>query len=136
MRTGLNPYPSSSSIGARVRSKKNRAATDPLESTDSSDFSLDLTAAVDNPGQAVVERASPTAEIERLPFVGPLSTIGVEEVESWIEVQSFRRGRHPDSLLQRSSPFPGGQDIGGVWNFPGAAESSLVEDVDRYVEPW
>ncbi|KAL0876111.1 hypothetical protein Bca101_025816 [Brassica carinata] len=83
MRTGSNLSPSSSSIGARVRSKKNRATADPPESTDSSDFSLDLTALVENPGQAIVGRASPVAEMERLTPVGPLSTIGGEKVESW-----------------------------------------------------
>ncbi|KAL0886030.1 hypothetical protein Bca101_010013 [Brassica carinata] len=45
MKTGSNPSPSSSSIGSRIRSKKNRVTTDPPESTDSSDLSLDLTAA-------------------------------------------------------------------------------------------
>ncbi|KAL0886283.1 hypothetical protein Bca101_010266 [Brassica carinata] len=83
MRAGSNPSPISSSIGVRVRSKKSRDAVDPPESTDSSDFSLDLTAVVENPGQAIVERASPVAEMERLPPTGPISSIGVEEVESW-----------------------------------------------------
>ncbi|KAL0847262.1 hypothetical protein Bca101_020508 [Brassica carinata] len=83
MRAGSNPSYSSSYIGARVRSKKSRDAADPPESTDSSNFSLDLTMVVENPGQAIVERASPVAEMERLPPVGPLSSIGVEEVESW-----------------------------------------------------
>ena len=74
-----------SSIGGRVRSKKLRAGVGPSESTDSSGSSLDLTAEVKNPSCVVPEAVSPAVEVDRFLPVGPLSTIGVEEVSNWRE---------------------------------------------------
>ena len=50
---------------------------------DSSGSSLDLTAEVENPSRAVTGVASLSPEIDRFLPVGPLSSIGVEEVGSW-----------------------------------------------------
>ena len=51
----------------------------------SSDLSLDLTSEIEGLSRAAVESATPTAEAGRLPLVGPLSVIGVEEVAGWRE---------------------------------------------------
>ncbi|KAL0645803.1 hypothetical protein Bca4012_044094 [Brassica carinata] len=72
----------SSSIGGRVRSKKLKAEVGPSESMDSSGSSLDLTAELENPSCVV---ALPVVEVDRFRPVGPLSTIGVEEVSKWRE---------------------------------------------------
>ncbi|KAF3538067.1 hypothetical protein F2Q69_00022946 [Brassica cretica] len=69
--------------GGRVRSKKQRSGAGPSESMDSSGSSLDLTAEVENPSRAVTGVASLSPEIDRFLPVGPLSSIGVEEVGSW-----------------------------------------------------
>ncbi|KAH0854413.1 LOW QUALITY PROTEIN: hypothetical protein HID58_073726, partial [Brassica napus] len=50
----------SSSIGGRVRSKKQRSGVSPSESTDSSGSSLDLTAEVKNPSCTVADVAPPS----------------------------------------------------------------------------
>ncbi|KAF3560080.1 hypothetical protein F2Q69_00013503 [Brassica cretica] len=71
------------SIGGRVRSKKHRSGAGPSESLDSSGSSLDLTAEVENPSRAVTGVASPSPRTNRFLLVGPLSSVGVEEVASW-----------------------------------------------------
>ena len=68
----------SSSIGGRVRSKKQRSGVSPSESTDSSGSSLDLTAEVKTPSCTVADVAPPS--VDRFLSMGPLSSIGVEEV--------------------------------------------------------
>ncbi|KAH0910828.1 hypothetical protein HID58_034149 [Brassica napus] len=73
----------SSSIGGRVRSKKQRSSAGPSESMDSSGSSLDLTAEVENSRRAVTSVASPSLRTNRFLPVGPLSSIGVEEVAIW-----------------------------------------------------
>ena len=73
----------SSSIGGRVRSKKQRSGAGLSESMDSSGSSLDLTAEVENPSRDVVDLAPPSAEVGEFPPVGPLSSIGVDEVANW-----------------------------------------------------
>ena len=73
----------SSSIGGRVRSKKQRSRVGPSESTDSSGSSLDLTVEVKNSSHVVAEAVSPSVEVDRFLPVGPLSSIGVEEVANW-----------------------------------------------------
>ena len=70
----------SSSIGDRVRSKKQRPGVGPSESMDSSGSSLDLTAEVENLSCEVVGLAPPFAEVGVFTPVGPLSSIGVDEV--------------------------------------------------------
>ncbi|KAG5393233.1 hypothetical protein IGI04_023196, partial [Brassica rapa subsp. trilocularis] len=73
----------SSSIGSRVRS--NRLRVVPAESMDSSDSSLDLTAAAKNPKALVTRNTSP-AEGSQYPPIGPpspgevVSDFGVDEV--------------------------------------------------------
>ncbi|KAL0759212.1 hypothetical protein Bca101_075362 [Brassica carinata] len=57
----------SSSIGDRVRSKKQRSGE------------------VKNPSRVVVEAVSLAVEVDRFLLVGPLSTIEVEEVVNWRE---------------------------------------------------
>ena len=73
----------SSSIGGRVRSRKQRSDGGPSESMDSSGSSLDLTAVVENPSCEVADFASPSGEVHKFPPVGPLSSIGVDEVATW-----------------------------------------------------
>ncbi|KAF3514260.1 hypothetical protein F2Q69_00005858 [Brassica cretica] len=73
----------SSSTGGRVRSQKQRSGAGPSESTDSSGSSLDLTAEVENPSHAVADVAPPSVEVDRFLSLGPLSSIGVEEVANW-----------------------------------------------------
>ncbi|KAF2575039.1 hypothetical protein F2Q70_00002753 [Brassica cretica] len=73
----------SSSIGGRVRSKKQRSGVGPSESMDSSGSSLDRTAEVENPSRDVVDLAPPSAEVGEFPPMGPLSSIGVDEVANW-----------------------------------------------------
>ncbi|KAG5384699.1 hypothetical protein IGI04_036169, partial [Brassica rapa subsp. trilocularis] len=73
----------SSSIGGRVRSKKQRSGAGPSESMDSSGSSLDLTAEVKNSRRAVTSVSSPSLRTNRFLPVGPLSSIGVEEVAIW-----------------------------------------------------
>ena len=73
----------SSSIGGRVRSKKQRSGAGPSESMDSSGSSLDLTAEVENLRRAVTGVAPPFPKTNRFLPVGPLSSLGVEEVASW-----------------------------------------------------
>ena len=73
----------SSSIGGRVRSKKQRSGAGPSESMDSSGSSLDLTAEVENPSRAVTGVASLSPRTNRFLPVGSLSSVGVEEVASW-----------------------------------------------------
>ncbi|KAF3582146.1 hypothetical protein DY000_02030816 [Brassica cretica] len=84
MRGKSDPALGSSSIGGKVR-LKNRVGVEPRESMDSSDLSLDLTSEIERLSRAAVESATPTAEAGRLPLVGPLSVIGVEEVAGWRE---------------------------------------------------
>ncbi|WZY86806.1 hypothetical protein YC2023_033190 [Brassica napus] len=72
-----------SSIGGRVRSKKQRSGAGSSESMDSSGSSLDLSAEVENPSRVVTGVASPSPRTNRFLLVGPLSSIGVEEVTSW-----------------------------------------------------
>ncbi|WZZ26787.1 hypothetical protein YC2023_010188 [Brassica napus] len=73
----------SSSIGGRVRSKKQRSGAGPSESMDSSGSSLDLTAEVENPSRTVTSVALLSPETYRFLPGGPLLSIGVEEVASW-----------------------------------------------------
>ncbi|WZZ88663.1 hypothetical protein YC2023_117242 [Brassica napus] len=73
----------SSSIGGRVRSKKQRSGAGPSELMDSSGSSLDLTAEFENLSRAVTGIASLSPEIDRFLPVSPLSSIGVEDVASW-----------------------------------------------------
>ncbi|KAL0696062.1 hypothetical protein Bca4012_063242 [Brassica carinata] len=131
MRAGSNLSPSSSSIGARVRSKKNRVGTDPPESTNSSDFSLDLTAMVKNPGQAIVGRSSPVAETERLPPVGPLSPIGVEEVESW--KQRFSLSNEVVIRIPGPSDRVSDFEVNEVPVYEGFFESGFIDRVPSLV---
>ncbi|KAL0876833.1 hypothetical protein Bca101_026538 [Brassica carinata] len=60
--------PDSSSIGARVRSKK-RVEVDQSKSMDSSNLSLHLTSVAEDLGHATVEGALPAVEVEGLPPV-------------------------------------------------------------------
>ncbi|WZZ88561.1 hypothetical protein YC2023_117140 [Brassica napus] len=62
--------------------QKLKAEVGPSESMDSSGSSLDLTAELENPSCVV---ALPVVEVDRFRPVGPLSTIGVEEVSKWRE---------------------------------------------------
>ncbi|KAF2617939.1 hypothetical protein F2Q68_00039065 [Brassica cretica] len=73
----------SSSIGGRVRSKKQRSGVGPSESIDSSGSSLDLAAEVENLIREVVDLAPPSAEVGEFPLVGPLSSTGVDEGANW-----------------------------------------------------
>ncbi|KAF3580228.1 hypothetical protein DY000_02030664 [Brassica cretica] len=73
----------SSSIGGRVRSKKQRSGAGPSESMDSSGSSLDLTAEDENLRRAVTGVAPPFPNTNRFLPVVPLSSLGVEEVASW-----------------------------------------------------
>ncbi|KAF3600017.1 hypothetical protein F2Q69_00036226 [Brassica cretica] len=57
--------------------------TGPSESMDSSASSLDLTAEVENPSHAVTSVASLSPETYRFLSMGPVTSIGVEEVASW-----------------------------------------------------
>ncbi|KAH0863084.1 hypothetical protein HID58_080295, partial [Brassica napus] len=68
----------SSSIGGRIRS-----GASPSESMDSSGSSLDLTVEVENLSREVVDLAPSSAEVGEFPPVGPLSSIGVDEVANW-----------------------------------------------------
>ncbi|KAF2557432.1 hypothetical protein F2Q68_00016794 [Brassica cretica] len=88
----------SSSIDGRVRSKKQRSGAGPSESMDSFGSSLDLTMEVENPSRAGTGVASPSPRTNRFLPVGPLLSIGVEEVASW-------RVRYhlPDNFLIRIS---------------------------------
>ncbi|KAH0879854.1 hypothetical protein HID58_067248 [Brassica napus] len=88
----------SSSIDGRVRSKKQRSGAGPSKSMDSFGSSLDLTVEVENPSRAVTGVASPSPRTNRFLPVGPLLSIGVEEVASW-------RVRYhlPDNVLIRIS---------------------------------
>ena len=56
--------------------------TGPSESMDSSASSLDLTAEVENPSHAVTSVASLSPETYRFLSMGPVTSIGVEEVAS------------------------------------------------------
>ncbi|KAF3528271.1 hypothetical protein DY000_02040278 [Brassica cretica] len=73
----------SSSIGGRVRSKKQRLGVGPSKSMDSSGSSLDLTAEVENLSREVIDLAPPSVEVGEFPPVGPPSLIGVDEVANW-----------------------------------------------------
>nr|VDD54574.1 unnamed protein product [Brassica oleracea] len=75
----------SSSIGGRVRSKKQKAGVGPSESMDFSGSSLDLTAEGENLSRVVAEPTSPAVEAYRFHPVGPLSIIRVERVANWRE---------------------------------------------------
>ncbi|WZZ78350.1 hypothetical protein YC2023_098922 [Brassica napus] len=75
----------SSSIGGRVRSKKQKAGVGPSESMDISGSSLDLTAEGENLSRVVAEPTSPAVEAYRFHPVGPLSIIRVERVANWRE---------------------------------------------------
>ncbi|KAF3554568.1 hypothetical protein F2Q69_00013616 [Brassica cretica] len=68
------------SAGNRVRSGRLRVA--PMESMDSSDSSLDLTAKVKNLKAIVAKRTSPVGG-SRYPPIRPPSVIGAEEVAVW-----------------------------------------------------
>ncbi|KAH0854412.1 hypothetical protein HID58_073725 [Brassica napus] len=57
MKSRLDLALDSSSIGGRVRSKKQRSEAGPSESMDCSGSSLDLTAEVENPSRAVADVA-------------------------------------------------------------------------------
>ncbi|KAF3562352.1 hypothetical protein DY000_02015482 [Brassica cretica] len=72
-----------SSIGGRIRSKKERSGFGSSESMDSSGSSLDLTSEVENLSRKVVDLAPSSAEVCEFPPVGPLSSIGVNEVSNW-----------------------------------------------------
>ncbi|KAF2589756.1 hypothetical protein F2Q70_00039454 [Brassica cretica] len=50
---------------------------------DSSGSSLDLTAEVENLSREVVDLSPSSAEVGEFPPVGPLSSIGVDEVANW-----------------------------------------------------
>ncbi|KAF2544364.1 hypothetical protein F2Q68_00031132 [Brassica cretica] len=73
----------SSSIGGRVRSKKQRSGVGPSKSMDSSGSSLDLTVEVENLSCEVIDLAPPSVEVGEFPPVGPPSLIGVDEVANW-----------------------------------------------------
>ena len=73
----------SSSIGGRIRSKKQRSGVGPSESMDSSGSSLDLTAEVENFSREVVGLAPSSEEVSEFPPVGRLLSIGVDEVANW-----------------------------------------------------
>ena len=73
----------SSSIGGRVRSKKQRSGVGPSESMNSSGSSLDLTVEVENLSCEVIDPAPPSAEVGEFPPMGPPSSIGVDEVANW-----------------------------------------------------
>ena len=72
-----------SSIGCRIRSKKERSSVGSSESMDFSGSSLDLTAEVENLSRKVVDLGPSSAEVCEFPLVGPLSSIGVNEVANW-----------------------------------------------------
>ncbi|KAL0645884.1 hypothetical protein Bca4012_044175 [Brassica carinata] len=72
-----------SSIGGRIRSKKERSVVGSSESMDSSGSSLDLTSEVENLSRKVVDLAPSSAEVCEFPPVGPLSSIGVNQVTNW-----------------------------------------------------
>ncbi|KAF3557919.1 hypothetical protein F2Q69_00013496 [Brassica cretica] len=88
----------SSSIGGRVRSKKQISGAGPSESMDSSGSSLDLTAEVENPSRAVTGVAPPSPRTNMFLPVGPLSSVRVEEFASW-RVRYYL----PDDVLIRIS---------------------------------
>ncbi|KAH0910827.1 hypothetical protein HID58_034148 [Brassica napus] len=73
----------SSSTGGRIRSKKQRSDVGPSESMDPSGSSLDLTAEVENLSREVVDLAPSSAEVGEFHPVGPLSSIGLDEVANW-----------------------------------------------------
>ncbi|KAF2617121.1 hypothetical protein F2Q68_00040148 [Brassica cretica] len=50
---------------------------------DSSGSSLDLTAEVENLSREVIDLSPSSAEVGEFPLVGPLSSIGVDEVANW-----------------------------------------------------
>ncbi|KAG5373832.1 hypothetical protein IGI04_042847 [Brassica rapa subsp. trilocularis] len=72
-----------SSIGGSIRLKKQRLGVGPSESMDSSGSSLDLTAEVGNFSREDVDLALSSTEVGEFPPVGPLSSIGVDEVANW-----------------------------------------------------
>ncbi|KAF2570058.1 hypothetical protein F2Q70_00003588 [Brassica cretica] len=72
-----------SSIGGRIRSKKERSSVGSSESMDFSGSLLDLTAEVENLSRKVVDLGPSSAEVCEFPPVGPLSSIGVNEVANW-----------------------------------------------------
>ncbi|KAF3506498.1 hypothetical protein F2Q69_00006871 [Brassica cretica] len=102
-----NLAPDSSSIGGRVRSKKHRIEVIPPESMDSSDSFLDLTAEVGDLGLAKMEGASPIVGGSRFSSVGPLSSIGVEEVATWREKYSLSE----DVIIRIPGPVDRVSDI-------------------------
>ncbi|KAL0826846.1 hypothetical protein Bca101_050523 [Brassica carinata] len=123
-----------------VRSKKQRSGAGPSESMDSSGSSLDLTAEVENPSRAVTGVASLSPEIDRFLPVGPLSSIGVEEVGSWrvkyhlADDVIIRISGPVDRVSdfeadERSSSFAGGEGVGGIGDLSRSAESSLLENL-------
>ncbi|KAF3573553.1 hypothetical protein F2Q69_00058668 [Brassica cretica] len=61
----------SSSIGGRVRSKKQRSGVGPSKSMDSSGFSLDLTAEVENLSREVIDLAPPSVEVSEALEISP-----------------------------------------------------------------
>ncbi|KAF2561603.1 hypothetical protein F2Q70_00016786 [Brassica cretica] len=95
---GTESGPDSSSIGCRVRS--NRLRVVPAESMDSSDSSLDLTAAAKNP-KVLVTRNTLPAEGSQYPPIGPPLVIGAEEVTIWRKKYNL-----PDDVGIRA-PEPG-----------------------------
>ena len=88
----------SSSIGGRVRSKKQISCAGPSESMDSSGSSLDHTAEVENQSRAVTGVAPPSPRTNMFLPVGPLSSVRVEEFASW-RVRYYL----PDDVLIRIS---------------------------------
>ncbi|XP_013613808.1 PREDICTED: protein NRT1/ PTR FAMILY 8.3-like [Brassica oleracea var. oleracea] len=89
-----------SSIGTRVHSRR-KVRNEACESMDSSDFSLDLTAEIEELRDAFAGMAPPPLGGDGFSPVGPLSVIGVEEVANW-----RRKFRLPDDVTIRiPGPF-------------------------------
>ncbi|KAF2570049.1 hypothetical protein F2Q70_00003587 [Brassica cretica] len=143
--------------GGRIRSKKERSGFGSSESMDSSGSSLDLTSEVENLSRKVVDLAPSSAEVCEFPPVGPLSSIGVNEVSNWrakyhlsddvviripgpIErVSDFEVDEVPVYEVFFESGFrdqvpSGGEGVGGVGDLSWSAKSPFLEDLDSFAE--
>ncbi|KAF3600312.1 hypothetical protein F2Q69_00035703 [Brassica cretica] len=98
----------SSSIGGRVRSKKQRSGVGPSESMNSSGSSLDLTVEVENLSCEVIDPAPPSAEVGEFPPMGPPSSIGVDEVANW----QAKYHLSDDVFIRISGPIDRASDFG------------------------
>ncbi|KAG2247886.1 hypothetical protein Bca4012_088882 [Brassica carinata] len=94
----------SSSIGGRVRSKKQRSGAGPSESMDSSGSSLDLTAEVENPSRTVTSVALLSPETYRVP--GPIDRVSDFEADEVPVYEGFFESSFRDrvtSLVVKAS---------------------------------